>query len=167
MFVLVLLKVLCKMSLLVVFTTLFLLPPPFGSTAWVRPWPRLLCSHSFGVPQQLHFVKGGVVSPTPKPQPGGPYLSRECPVLRRQIFALTLMLVALAGLVPKALLGFLFWILLRHIISAFNFCKNFSSRLNSSIQMHILNTQAAVTFREICCRPFRFRELLDQWSSIL
>jgi hypothetical protein len=67
------------------------------STAWFGPWPPELCSPPFGVPQQLHSLKGRVVSQTPKPHPGGPgnflsglpYLSRECPVLRRQVFSLT------------------------------------------------------------------------------
>jgi hypothetical protein len=63
------------------------------STAWLGPWPPEL----FGVPQQLHSLKGGIVSATPKSHPEGPanllssllYRSQECPVLRRQVFSLT------------------------------------------------------------------------------
>lgn len=94
-FVLFLYSVLWRMSLLVELTILFL-PPSFGSTALFGPWPPALCSHPFGVSQQLHSLKGGVVSQTPKPHPGRPgnllsglpYLRRECPVLRRQVFSL-------------------------------------------------------------------------------
>jgi hypothetical protein len=96
-FVLVLYSVLWRMSLLVELTILSLIPPLFGSTALFGPWPPALCSHPFGVPQQLHSLKGAVVSHKPKPHPGEPGnllsglpdLSRECPVLRLQVFSLT------------------------------------------------------------------------------
>jgi hypothetical protein len=96
-FVVVLYSVLWNMSLHVGFTILFLLPLSFGSIGWFEPWPPKLCSRPFGLPQQLHFLKCGVVNLTPKPYFRGPgtrlselpYLSRECSVLRRHVFSVT------------------------------------------------------------------------------
>lgn len=67
-----------------------------SSVIWLYRLVRTLTAWT-GVPEQLHSLKGGVVSQTPKPRRGGPenllsgllYLSRECLVLRRQVFSLT------------------------------------------------------------------------------
>ena len=73
-----------------------------------------------------------------------------------------------AVLAAKAFISFLLFLFFffdmptPYYFSIVNFYKNFSSRPNSSIQIHTLKTQAAVTSREICNRLLRLREELDQ-----